>query len=32
MGMRYKDVINNPEKTMGHAFVLAIILEDERAW
>lgn len=29
MGMSLKDVINNPNRIMGHAFVLAMILEDK---
>ena len=32
LGMSYEDVINNPNKKMGHAFVLAMLLEDKRAW
>lgn len=27
MGMSYDDVMNNPAKTMGHAFILAMLLE-----
>lgn len=27
LGMSYKDVLNNPNKKMGHAFVLAMMLE-----
>jgi hypothetical protein len=29
MNMSLKDVINNPDKTMGHAFVLAALIQDE---
>jgi hypothetical protein len=29
MGMTLKDVINNPRKTMGHAFVIAMLLTGE---
>ena len=28
----YEEVINNPNKTMGHAFVLAMMLENQRVW
>jgi len=27
LGMTYEEVINNPKKTMGHAFILAMMLE-----
>ena len=29
LGMTLKDVINNPDKKMGHAFVLMMMLKDE---
>lgn len=29
LGMSYEDVINDPNKTMGHAFVLAMLLEGD---
>jgi len=28
----YEDVINDPIRKMGHAFVLAMMLENDRAW
>lgn len=28
LGLSYEDVIKNPEKKMGHAFVLAMLLDD----
>jgi hypothetical protein len=31
-GMTYRDVVYNPNKKMGHAFVLAMMLEGDRAW
>lgn len=31
-GMSYVDVLNKPDKKMGHAFVLAMMLEDQRVW
>lgn len=30
LGMSYEEVVNNPNKKMGHAFVLAMMLEDEK--
>jgi hypothetical protein len=27
-GLTYKDIINNPNKSLGHGFVLAMLLED----
>ncbi len=32
LGMSYNDVINCPERKMGHAFVLAMMLEGCRCW
>lgn len=32
LGMSYLDVINCPDKKMGHAFVLAMLLEGQRVW
>jgi len=32
LGMSYKDVVNCETRKMGHAFVLAMMLENERAW
>ena len=31
-GMTYKDVILNEKKKMGHAFVLSMLLENQRIW
>lgn len=31
-GLTYEQVINNPYRKMGHAFVLAMMLDDERVW
>ena len=30
--MTYEDVINHPTKKMGHAFVVAMLLEDQKVW
>ena len=30
--MTYEEVLNNPKRKMGHAFVLAMMLEDQRVW
>lgn len=32
LGMSYKDVLNCKTRKMGHAFVLAMMLDDERVW
>jgi hypothetical protein len=32
LGITYKDVLNNPDRKMGHAFVLAMMLEGRREW
>lgn len=32
LGMTYQEVIDNPDRKMGHAFVLAMILENQRVW
>ena len=32
LGMNYEDVLNSEDKKMGHAFVLSMLLEDERVW
>lgn len=32
LGMTYEDVINNPTKKCGHAFILAMMLENRRVW
>ena len=32
LNMSYKDVINDPTRKMGHAFVLAMALDNERVW
>lgn len=32
LGMSYKDVLNCPDRKMGHAFVLAMMLERNRVW
>lgn len=32
LGMTYSEVVNNENKTMGHSFILAMMLENERAW
>jgi hypothetical protein len=32
LGMSYEDVLNNPARKMGHAFVLAMMLEGQRVW
>lgn len=29
LGLSYEDVIKNPEKTLGHAFILAMLLEEQ---
>jgi len=29
---KYNQVLNNPDKIMGHAFVLAMMLDDRREW
>jgi len=31
-GMSYEEILNCPTKKMGHAFVLAMMLEGERVW
>jgi hypothetical protein len=31
-GLTYEQVINNPNRKMGHAFVLAMMLDNERVW
>jgi hypothetical protein len=31
-GMDYEDVVNCEQRKMGHAFVLAMLLEGDRAW
>ena len=31
-GLTYEQVINNPARKMGHAFVLAMMLDNERVW
>jgi hypothetical protein len=31
-GMNYRDVLNDPGRTMGHAFILAMLLEEQPAW
>jgi hypothetical protein len=28
----YADVINDPNKKMGHAFVLGMLLENQKVW
>jgi len=30
--LSYRDVVNDPKKTMGHAFVIAMVLENDLAW
>lgn len=32
LGMTYADVVNNEKRKMGHAFVLAMMLDNDRAW
>lgn len=32
LGMTYEEVLNHPRKKMGHAFVLAMMLEGQRLW
>lgn len=32
LGMTYEEVLNHPTKKMGHAFVLAMMLENQRVW
>jgi hypothetical protein len=32
LGLTYKEVLNNPQRKMGHAFVLAMMLDGERCW
>lgn len=32
LNLSYKDVMNNPKKKMGHAFVLAMLLESQKEW
>ena len=31
-GLSYQDVLDNPKKKMGHAFVLAMMLDGQRLW
>jgi hypothetical protein len=30
--LTYEQVINDPTRKMGHAFVLAMMLDNERVW
>jgi hypothetical protein len=32
LNMTYTDVVNNEKRKMGHAFVLAMMLDNDRAW
>lgn len=32
LGMSYTDIVNDPKRKMGHAFVLAMMLDNDRAW
>jgi len=32
LGMDYSQVLHNEKKKMGHAFVLAMMLEEQREW
>ncbi len=32
LGMSLEDVLNNPKRKMGHAFVIAMILANDLCW